>query len=283
MTDSDPRSGREKTATTADESNVTDGRYVYCLVDTESVPQPALSVTGLEGAETTVVSVDDVGAVIHECEAIYDTSDVEQVKRWLVAHQQVVDEASDVFGTPLPMRFDTILDGGEDGVERWIGEKYETIRDELTAFAGLWEYRIHLLWDASTFERRATEQDERLRELARRQDRAEMGTGFLLDKQREQRLRDLKRKRRAELTRDLKETVSPVVERLRKQDAQSALGATGNDTDTEREQIARLAVLASDEREEALGERLDTVVEQDAVQIRFTGPWPPYTFAPEIG
>lgn len=36
----------------------------------------------------------------------------------------------------------------------------------------------------------------------------------------------------------------------------------------------RVAVLAAEDNGTALGDRLDTTVEQDGVEIRFTGPWP---------
>lgn len=51
---------------------------------------------------------------------------------------------------------------------------------------------------------------------------------------------------------------------------------------TDGEQIARIAVLADQTDEGALGSRLDELVERDGVRVQFTGPWPPYTFTPDL-
>jgi hypothetical protein len=39
-------------------------------------------------------------------------------------------------------------------------------------------------------------------------------------------------------------------------------------------------VLAHESAADAIGEELDAVAAEPGVEVRFTGPWPPYTFAP---
>ncbi|MCF2241257.1 gas vesicle protein GvpL, partial [Halobacterium salinarum] len=78
-------------------AQLSDGRYVYCVVDTTSVPSASVGeTTGIDDETVRVVSVDGVGAVVHDCTSVYDADDIDQVKRWLVTHQQVVDDVSDV-------------------------------------------------------------------------------------------------------------------------------------------------------------------------------------------
>lgn len=280
MTDTPPASSREASAS-AEESVISDGRYLYCLVDTTAGEPGSLSVTGIDDAPVRVVENDGVGAVVHDSETVYDTDRPKQAKRWLLTHQGVVDAASDVFGTPLPVRFDTILEDGDAGVERWLHEHSEQLSEELAAFADKWEYRIHLLWDPSGFEDRVTEEDDRLGELRQKRRQAESGTAFLVKKQYDNRLRELKRDRRAELVETLHQRVEPLVSELTEQDAHTA---SGDDTeDADRERVTRLAVLAAESTEDTLGARLDEIVEQDGLEIRFTGPWPPYTFVPDLG
>jgi len=52
--------------------------------------------------------------------------------------------------------------------------------------------------------------------------------------------------------------------------------------DGETKPIAPFAVLAADEGAGALGGELDEIATEAGVEVRFTGQWPPYTFAPEI-
>jgi len=43
-----------------------------------------------------------------------------------------------------------------------------------------------------------------------------------------------------------------------------------------------VAALADESAAGALGERLDEVAATPGVEVRYTGPWPPYTFAPAL-
>ena len=207
MTDRSRSLNDARTTATDDERSVRQGRYLYCVVETTTSDTETLSAAGIDGNSVYLIEADGIGAVVHDCEAVYDADDLEQVKQWVIAHQQVVDTASDVFGTPLPMRFDTVLEGGEESVERWLSDHREVIRDELRSFAGTWEYRITLMWDPSPFESRITEQDSRLQELQQRQRQAGAGKRFLLEKQYDKRLQELKQGQRAELAERLTETV----------------------------------------------------------------------------
>lgn len=268
------------TTTTEDpEREALGKRYVYCLVDTSSVSTLDVDTGGMDGTTLSLVRNDDIGAVVHECERVYDEADETEIRQWLVEHQRVVDAASDAFGTPLPVRFGTVLDGDDAVVETWLSSHAETIRDQLASFSGRWEYRIDLRWDSGPFRESVAETDDRLQELERRKDEASSGKGFMLKKQYSNRLRDLVTERKGELQALLDEQVVPVVVEKRRQES----GVTTEAESDEKESITQLSVLAAETNETELGARLDTVAEEPGVELRFTGPWPPYTFAPELG
>ncbi len=50
----------------------------------------------------------------------------------------------------------------------------------------------------------------------------------------------------------------------------------------ETEEVVQVSFLAHEDREEEIGRVLDDVAAEPGVEIRFTGPWPPYSFAPEL-
>lgn len=281
MTDPFVNSTEEQPETLSEEQKITDGRYLYCLVDKSAATASTLSTTGLDDTPVYVLEYQNTGAVVHDCEVLYDTEDLEQVKQWVLTHQQVVDAASEIFGTPLPMRFDTILKGGNTEVNQWLREHHDSIREALTSFAGTWEYRIQLRWTPSEFETRVAKQDNQLQELQQRQQQAGEGERFLLQKNYDNRIQELKRQHRVTLTETLKEAVSPVVNELTDQTSQSNFQASSSSS--AQDHVARLAVLANKDDESTLGNRLDEIVAEDGIEIRFTGPWPPYTFAPDIG
>ncbi|MFT4921087.1 MAG: hypothetical protein ACI8XM_000280 [Haloarculaceae archaeon] len=281
MTEQSPTPVTEQSSGSTAEAEISGGRYLYCLVDTTTAESDTVSTGGIGDNSVYVIESETVGAVVHDCETTYDAENPDQVKQWVLEHQHVVDAAGDIFGTPLPMRFNTILAGGNTSVTQWLHGNHDRIREELSSFAGTWEYRISLFWDPSPFEDTVTHGDDQLQDLQQRQQQAGTGKEFLLEKQYDKRLRDLKRERRTELATRVQETVRPVVDEMIEQDTHSPL--TEHTSSPDGEQVARLAVLADDADETELGERLDELVEQDGVRIRFSGPWPPYTFAPDIG
>lgn len=251
------------------------GRYCYCLV---SVPEAAstgdrLEVEGVGGGDPYLVVADGVGAVVQEQGEPFESDDEEVVAGWLVRHQSVVDRAGERYGTPLPFRFDVVLAGGDADVADWIRSRTETVTDRLEVFAGTWEYRVQLLWDGDP-EPDLRGRDDRLEELWTRRERESGGTAFLVKKQYEQRLREVRSRRRDELLAELEAAVESVAVRTTHQDQSPVVG--------DREPLARLAVLAAEDEERRLGDCLEAVADGPTVKVRFTGPWPPYSFAPSF-
>lgn len=263
-------------------TDLSDGRYVYCLVDTTGHAAPELAVDGVEDNPVSLVRHENIAAVTHRCERLYDSEDADRIRRWLVAHQRVIDAAGAAFGTPLPFQFDVILRGGEDGVGRWIADNEARIRETLDEFSGLWEYRVHVTWDRSTVESAVSETDDRLAEIEAERDESGEGTQFLLDKQYERRVADVLTTRKNELRDRLRATLSDVAADTKRHTAKPSVQSIGETTDETEEWVARLALLASDADESSIGAELDAVASEPGVTVEFTGPWPPYSFAPEF-
>lgn len=262
-------------------TEIDDGRYLYCVVslDGEGGDGPSLDVDGVEGGDVGLVVAEGLGAVVHPTDALYDSDDPQQVQSWLLDHQAVVDAAGDRYGTPLPVRFDTVLQGGDPGVRTWLDEHRASLESTLDRFADCWEYRIEVSVDPETLEQGIAESDERLQALADERDSAGEGTSFMLDKQYENRLREVKRSLRAERTESLEARLSELTREVDRLGSRSTtLGVDRDDRETQ----ARLTVLAPESNETAVGELLDDVAAEPGVEVRFTGPWPPYSFAPSF-
>lgn len=305
--DADTGSSKETTAPAQASSDATfeEGRYLYCAValdagggagetdatnegdtETTSTDADAEFPTGIEDEPVHLVSIDDpsIGVLVHPCESLYDTDEMTRLHKWLLEHQQVVDAAGNRFGTPLPFRFDTVITGDDEQVREWIAEAAGTLSRYLDAFAGCWEYRIEVTTDESQLDAALEATDDRLAELGARIEESSSGTAFLLEKQYEQRLAELKRGRRAERSAALKERLADLAREVHslEENTSSLIGEAREENPETRTQ-ARLAVLADEDNEEAIGDVLDEVAAESGTTVKFTGPWPPYTFAPEIG
>ncbi|HET7323861.1 MAG TPA: GvpL/GvpF family gas vesicle protein [Halococcus sp.] len=257
-----------------------DGRYLYCAVGLSGT-EPKIEAQGVDEEPVRVLAIEDIGIVVHDCDSLYDSDDMDVVRKWVLQHQQVVDAAGEAFGTPLPFQFDTILTGDDGRVREWVLDEQETISEYLDALAGHWEYRIELRRDESKLTEELETTDERLQELGAEIDDAGSGTEFLLEKQYDKRLTELKRERRAERSAALEDRLTDLAREV------NELGDSTTPTDEreseELETQARFTVLAAAKQEETIGEMLDEVAAESGVEVRFTGPWPPYSFVPAIG
>ena len=275
----------------AETPEIDQGRYLYCLVRADA--DADFETTGVDGEPVSVVVENGIGAVVHACDGIYDSANLAQVRRWLVRHQTVVDEAGQAFGTPIPFQFDTILRGDDDRVREWLREEEATLERALSGLEGHWEYRVEVVEVDPISDEALVERDDRLRELDEQIDDSGEGTAFLLEKRFDQRLTELRAARRESLTADLEERLAAearevhALERspsaqLSDEVAGSGSGS-GADGDEDGETLCRLTLLAHEDDEGAIGSILDDVAANDGLEVRFTGPWPPYTFAPELG
>jgi len=265
-------------------TDIEQGRYLYCLVYTPGVDpaNPEWSTEGIEDEPVSVITAGDVGAVVHPCDSLYDTDDPQTIQGWLLSHQGVVDEAGEVFGTPIPFQFDTILTGGDESVREWLQSESERLEPELSALSGHWEYRVEITHHEDA-RAALSEADEELSTLQTKIDDAESGTAYLLEQQYEKELQKQLRQHRHQQAQSVDDRIAPHVSALESLGKRRSTGVgieTGQDDETE--PIARFAVLATDEGAEALGEELDEIAAEPGVEVRFTGPCPPYTFAPEI-
>ena len=285
------------------------GRYLYCVVSVgdDAPPDEPLDRTGVDDEPVALVVKEGLGAVVHECEALYDAADPDIVRKWLLEHQATIDAAGERFGTPLPFRFDTILTGDDERVREWLIEEAGTLSAHLDELAGHWEYRIEVAEDDATLDE-GLASDDHLADLADRIETAGEGTAHLLETQYEQRRDELRHERRAERTRELAERLEPLAREVRelspertttlddgdsipagasdREDSTAARSernredSTAGDGHGSATTQARVSVLAHESAADAIGEELDVVAAEPGVEVRFTGPWPPYTFAP---
>lgn len=265
----------------AESSSFPEGRYLYCVVSTDETEDFPRSVSGIEDGEPYLIEHEGVGVVVQSCESPYESTDMETVKQWLMQHQAVIDDAAEVYGTPLPFRFDTILKGGDEQVRDWLAEASSILSRELENLAGQWEYRIELVWDRTAFEYNVSRKDDRLSELREKRQEAAEGTSFLIDKQYDKRLQELIEARQREETEAVLEQLRTPASEVREVDRKTSF------LDDERSSAGdqsrhSIAVLAPEERESEIGDVLDDLASEPAVQIRFTGPWPPYSFSPAL-
>lgn len=268
----------------ADATAFAAGRYLYCAVETSGAggdADAAVSTSGIEGGDPYLIEHGGIGVVVQTCDSPYDSTEPDTLRQWLLRHQAVIDEAGDAFGSPLPFRFDTIIRGDDGQVREWLDAESGAIEDALETLSGAWEYRIEVVWDRDELDTRLASEDDRLAELEAEREGADEGRGFLLEKQYDQRLRECRADRLDAAMATLVRNLEHVAREVEPADRSSSL--LTSDGSGETDDSRTVSVLAPGDRETELGDRLESFAADRPVEIRFTGPWPAYSFAPALG
>jgi len=234
---------------------------------------------GIEDNLVYIVPFNDIGAVVHRCEAKpYKTEDKEKAGEWILTHQYVIDLATKEFGTVIPLTFDTIFKGGDETVKQWLREEHRQLKTMLKKFEGKAEYGVQIFAENDFFEK-APEENEETQRLKKEIENKPKGAAYLLQKKLERKL-GLERKVLADKhAKSLYNQIKKLVDDVK-------LGSTKKEVPEKwkgKQMILNLACLAHKDNIQSLGNMLGEVNKRDGFVVRFTGPWPPYSFVGEIG
>ena len=255
------------------------GLYVYAIIPAEGLSSSDLP-KGINGQSLHLVETEGLAAIVHNAEPEPYQGPDSDVKRWVLEHSDVADAAWQQLGTILPMTFNVIVAPGEDAVQHpeqrlrtWLAASADTMRAHLDKLRDHVELRVAISLDEDT----ATADDPELLELREGIDARPAGVQRLYRKRVEERRRTvaeriadelypLVRKRLVALAEDMVETPRPGRE-------------PGSVT------VLNVSLLVHVDAVEAFGLELAEIRDtQPGAQIRYLGPWPPYSFGdlPEL-
>ncbi|MDA2929108.1 GvpL/GvpF family gas vesicle protein [Acidobacteria bacterium AH-259-O06] len=249
------------------------GRYLYCIVS--GAHKIKFGSIGIDDSHVYSISHNDLSVIVHDCDAkAYDSKDEEVVGKWVLNHEKVTELTMDKFGTVLPFRFNTIIEAEDEQevdkhVLNWLTEDQETIKEKLEKIRGKAEYGVQISWDAQAVSNKIIKQDKGFQSLEEEIENMPEGLAYM----NRQKLENLLKKR-LEKEADIyfKQFYSAIkgcvddvkIEKARKEPAP-------------RQMIMNLSCLASDGAK-ALAEELEKIGKLEGFFVRFTGPWPAYSF-----
>jgi len=252
-----------------------EGVYLYCIVN--SGENTSFGDVGLEDELVYIVPHDDIGAVVHRCCAEpYKTDDEEKAKDWILTHQYVIDLATERFGTVIPLRFDTIFKGDDATVESWLREKHERLMGTLRKLKGKAEYGVQVYLEKDYVEEKI-ENNTEIAALRRSLEERPKGSAYLMGKRLEKMVKVKKDVETLSLAKKLYERIVGLVCELRLEQNVRNLPEKWKD----KLMILNLSCLISHDSVKSLGDLLGEIDGNPGFTVRFTGPWPPYSFVSE--
>lgn len=250
-----------------------DGLYVYCVARGDG--NHLFGPIGLDGQVVYTVGRGDIRAVVHNCQAKpYQSQDPQVVQGWVVAHQNVVLAATKAFGTVLPMAFDVIVRGGPGSeamgaLKAWLDEKRERFAGLLDRLAGKAEYGVQVLWDREAIAAWVVETDDDLRRMQEEARSKPKGLAHVLQQKLAKAIRAAMEKQADLFAQDFYGRFRRCVEDVRVDKLKKVDGG--------KQMLLSLSCLMQ-EGSGDLGRVLDEIQKTRGISVRFTGPWPPYSF-----
>jgi len=253
---------------------MTEGRYVYCIV--ESSQKAELGNIGIDGSRVYAIPYQNICAIVHNSPSKpYESKDDEVVKNWVIKHETVIERAWEKLGTVLPFGFDTIIkaDEGKDPeeiVKYWLESDYQSLKEKLDKVRGKAEYAVQVSWDTKVISQLLTEKDEELEKLSEEIKSKPKGAAYMYKQKLEKLLRGKLEREGEKYFKEfygrIKEYTDEIkIEKLKKDEEQ-------------RQMIMNVSCLADKKDVKALGDELDKINNMEGFFVRFTGPWPPYSF-----
>jgi len=254
-----------------------EGRYLYCVVN--SGEETDFGQMGIEENLVYTVVFNDIGAVVHRCTAKpYKTEDKEKAAEWILAHQYVIDLITKEFGTVIPLTFDTIFKGGDETVKKWIGEEYHQLKALLLRLQGKAEYGVQIFFENDFFNK-MMEESEEIQGFRKDMENKSSGAAYLFKKKLEKRIQIERETSINNYAKELYDHIAKLVEDVKLEPTNRGIREKWQD----KQMILNLTCLARKDKIQDLGNMLGEVNKREGFAVRFTGPWPPYSFVGEIG
>jgi gas vesicle protein GvpL/GvpF len=237
-----------------------EGKYVYCIIKTETPLGFGPLGIGPEPAETHTVNFRDIAAVVSRTPMVVQDPTRDNV----LAHQRVNETVMQKH-TVIPMSFGTVFKTDDDIIEL-LRSAYDAFIDVLNKMQDKFEFGLKVLWDRDQIIREIEEEDEDIRRL-KSEISSQKGSTYFARMQ-YGRLIDAALQARSE------RYVAEIFHGLRDVSVASRANKPIGDR-----MIMNAAFLVGRETEQAFDSRVKEIGQRyDKLTFKYTGPWPPYNF-----
>jgi hypothetical protein len=252
-------------------------RYIYAIIP--RVATADLGAVGIAGAHVYMLTHRAIAAVVHDCPPDPYQGEPETVAGWVKVHNDVIDKAWSEAGSVLPMRFNVIVKAegersAEENVRQWLELEYSNLQAKLDEFQNKVELGVQVLWDPAIIVQRIVESSEEIKALRAEMATKSRGTAYFIEHKIANAVKE-------EMERKAQRDFATCYGRLKERSEGTHVNKVRKQDD--KAMIANLSLLVRRERVQEIGAVLQEAGDEQGVEIRFTGPWPPYTFAATVG
>lgn len=250
-----------------------DGIYLYCVAEgNEAV---SFGCMGIEGNDVYTILYKGLCVVVHDCSPEpYKSENEEIVKKWVITHQNVVDKAWETFCTVLPLGFDTIIKGegdisADDNLKKWLEDDYDNLKQRMEKVKDKAEYGVQVFWNPTLISQEILEEHRDIKKLKDEMESKPKGTAYMYKQKLENAIRKEMEKKADECFKEFYGKIKGYVDDTRVEKTKKV---------EEGQMLINLSCLVYKDKSSELGEELGEINKMKGFSVRFTGPWPPYSF-----
>lgn len=251
------------------------GLYLYGIADADV--QTELGRIGIEENAVYTIPHNGLSAIVHDSPLEpYKSDDEEVVKIWVTTHQQVLDIAEEKFGTVIPFGFDRIIKPEEkvpakDVLNNWMADEFDSLKDKIERIRGKKEYGVQIFYIPSVMSEKIVAESEEIKKIKEEMDSKSPGTAYMYKQKLEIAIKKEMESRMVSHFKDF-------YERIKKHAEEIVVEKTKKTDEKDKQMIMNLSCLVAEDRYKELGAELEKIDNEEAFSVRFTGPWPAYSF-----
>ncbi len=253
-----------------------EGLYLYGIVE-NTAAITSLRAVGIDDQVVSAIPCRDLAAIVHTCPLVpYRSDDESLMKEWILAHQKVLEIVAERCGTVIPFGFDTIImpDGDRDAgsvLLDWLSGEYDLLQTKMARFRNKKEYGVQVFCSLPTIADGLARADDAIKAMVEELEHSSPGKAYMIRQKIE---REEKKGIESELqaiAQKCHETISAVCDEIKVEKPRK----TG---EADQRMLLNYSCLVSDNKYSRLGDVLESLEKEEGLIVRFTGPWPVYSF-----
>ncbi|MBE0516590.1 MAG: GvpL/GvpF family gas vesicle protein [Methanophagales archaeon] len=251
------------------------GLYLYGIADADA--QTELGPIGIEGNAVYTIPYKELSAIVHDCPLEpYNSEDEETVKGWVKTHQHVLDIAEDKFGTVIPFGFDRIIKPEDNApanevLKKWMAEEFDSLMEKIERIRGKKEYGVQIFYLPSVISEKIVEECEEIKKIKEEMKSKGPGAAYMYKQKLETAIKKEIESRMVSYFKDFYERIKQHVEEIK-------VEKTKKTDEKDKLMMMNLSCLVAEDKYKELGAELEEIDKEEGFSVRFTGPWPAYSF-----
>ena len=250
------------------------GIYIFCLTKKKKMNE--FKATGLDGHSITNIQYKEIMALVHPyTPATLQDEDTNKVIDCAMIHHKVVEDAWHAFGTLIPLRFGSMIQGEDEAeaikkVKAWMKDIYDHVLDRFKDLKDKAEYGIQIFWPNDGLMKKVIQNNDQVKDMEKLISSAPQEMTYMRDKQKSLLQRCIA-KEIVHASRFLLDRVRPYLNHFQIEQI------TGGEAD--RRMLLNISCLLSEDQIAEVKQALEEIQGEDGYIPHLSGPWPPYSFA----